>query len=171
MKKAIFLIAGALIASPVSNALAENVSPTTIIEALKLKKAPAGARSIRGIGVSGGDDKAPKIDLKVQFEYNEAILTDEAKITLTSLANALKAEELKELSFEIIGHTDARGTDEYNQELSENRAQAVVGYLTDIKSIDSTRLRSSGKGESKLIDPSNPEGGENRRVEIRTIVE
>lgn len=171
MKKAIYLIAGALILSPASNVLAENVSSTTIIEALKLKKAPAGARSVRGIGVSGGDENKPKIDLKVQFEYNKAVLTDEAKITLTSLANALRAEELKELSFEIIGHTDARGTDEYNQELSENRAQAVVSYLSGVKDIHTSRLKSSGEGESKLVDTSNPEGAENRRVEIRTIVE
>ena len=75
------------------------------------------------------------------------------------------------VKFKIIGHTDNKGSDEYNQKLSEGRARSVKNYLTDNYNIKSIRLMDSGKGESQLlsgIDGSNPK---NRRVEISSVLD
>lgn len=172
MKTLVSLTMGvAIFASTAGVTFAQSVGKETIVDALRLKEAPAGARSFRGVGKVGGENQAPKIDLRVQFEYNEAILTDEAKITLNALGSALKDERLDGLKFRVIGHTDARGTDEYNQSLSESRAIEVVSYLRAVQGINKSRLVSSGEGENRLIDAADPESAENRRVEIQTIIE
>ena len=123
----------------------------------------------RGITVEE-DVEPPTIDLQVQFEYDSDRLTDDARLTLATLAEALKDEALESLRFDVIGHTDAKGSDAYNAALSERRAAAVVKHLGAAHGIDASRLVSSGEGESRLALPDDPESGENRRVEIRTIV-
>ncbi len=75
---------------------------------------------------------------------------------------------------EIIGHTDAKGTEAYNQDLSLRRAHAVEAWLTR-NSVDGTLIQTEVRGESHPAAPnrlpdgrSNPEGrARNRRVEIR----
>ena len=71
----------------------------------------------------------PKIDLVVTFDHNSDELTGAAKQNLGEFAKALKSERLNRVSFLVEGHTDARGADGYNLNLSERRAQAVVRYL------------------------------------------
>ena len=71
------------------------------------------------------------------------------------------------LKVEISGHTDSDGNDEDNQVLSENRARAVVSWLTD-KGIDPGRMTSVGYGESKPLLPNNSDENKakNRRTEL-----
>ena len=64
-----------------------------------------------------------------------------------------------------IGHTDAKGSAGYNKALSDRRAAAVRRYLVE-HGVATTRLRAVGKGESQLLNAEDPEGAENRRVEI-----
>jgi outer membrane protein OmpA-like peptidoglycan-associated protein len=68
---------------------------------------------------------------------------------------------------EIQGHTDNRGNDAYNLDLSDRRAAAVKQYLVD-KGIDENRLTSQGYGETQPIDKKNNEKAyaKNRRVEF-----
>jgi OOP family OmpA-OmpF porin len=73
----------------------------------------------------------------------------------------------------IVGHTDSIGSDEYNQRLSERRAQAVKQYLVS-KGIAASRLSTEGQGEREPIAPNtedgkdNPEGrAMNRRAELK----
>jgi len=68
----------------------------------------------------------------------------------------------------IEGHTDSDGADDYNLELSQNRANSVRTYLTQTYKIDGSRLETKGWGETKPIDANNtPEGkANNRRVEL-----
>lgn len=74
------------------------------------------------------------------------------------------------LKIEISGHTDNVGSDALNQKLSENRAKAVVDYLTS-KGISSLRMISKGYGKTQPIATNNTEEGRalNRRTEFKII--
>ena len=104
----------------------------------------------------------------VNFEFDQARLTVNAKALLDPVAEALVARP--HLQIEIQGHTDDRGSDRYNQKLSEQRAQAVVEYLV-LKSITASRLSARGFGESvPIADNATDEGRElNRRVELKVV--
>lgn len=106
------------------------------------------------------------INIRVYFEFDSAILRPEAKVTLNDLADALLSDELKDYRFELAGHTDAVGSEQYNLELSRKRARAVLDYLVTEFGIDATRLDTSGYGESRPLDPADPEGDINRRVQV-----
>ena len=121
----------------------------------------------RGVTVEGA--AAPEtlsIDLYVNFEYDSAEITQDARITLNQLGTALKDPKLSAYSFKIAGHTDATGSEEYNRQLSQRRADAVAKYLGSEFGISTTRLTSIGYGKSQLIDPTRPEDGVNRRVQV-----
>jgi OmpA-OmpF porin, OOP family len=166
-----------LLASPV---LGQTVDTETIVRALSPKpKAPLtrgyNQGPSRGIAVEGGDtkeDPAPSIDLYVHFEFDQSALTmSDAQFTVDTLGRALKDVRLASLRFEIIGHTDGRGTDEYNLALSRKRAEAVRSRLIQFHGIDASKLKAEGKGRRELKDPARPEDGINRRVQIRSLLD
>jgi outer membrane protein OmpA-like peptidoglycan-associated protein len=64
------------------------------------------------------------------------------------------------------GHTDAAGSDTYNQELSEKRAEAVKRFLSEKFKLPAESLVAVGFGKSKLKNPANPLSEENRRVQV-----
>jgi OOP family OmpA-OmpF porin len=107
---------------------------------------------------------------RVEFETASARLRPESDEILGAVLEILrKREDLTKLLVE--GHTDDRGTDAYNQALSERRAAAVVNWLTS-RGVEASRLESKGFGESQPIDTNETEAGRqnNRRVEF-TILE
>lgn len=79
-------------------------------------------------------------------------------------------QQNRSVHIDVIGHTDNQGNDQYNQELSESRAQAVVEYLIS-KGIAANRLSYRGNGSSQpLADNETPEGRRtNRRVEFEVL--
>lgn len=157
-----------LLAAPVPVA-AQSIDAESIVNALRTDLP---GRGKRGMTILDGEDvPPPAIDLRIGFEYNEARLTVEARQSIRTLAAALSDERLSDLRFEVIGHTDARGSDAYNYDLSERRALAVASSLASEHGLDPARFVPSGRGERELIKPSDPESGENRRVEIRTILD
>ena len=85
--------------------------------------------------------------------------------SLDEVVRLMKVDE--SLMIDIDGHTDAQGTDESNQVLSDNRAGAVKNFLTD-KGIDATRLKSTGFGETKPVADNKTVAGraKNRRTEM-----
>jgi OOP family OmpA-OmpF porin len=103
------------------------------------------------------------VDLLVKFEFDSNRLTPEAKENLTQAATALQDPRFKGLNFEIAGHTDATGTEQYNLGLSERRANAVTAYLVSL-GVEPSALHPKGFGKAKprVPDPYSPE---NRRVE------
>jgi outer membrane protein OmpA-like peptidoglycan-associated protein len=102
----------------------------------------------------------------VNFEFDKARLTANAKTILDNVAEELAA--YPDIKVELSGHTDAKGSDEYNQRLSDKRAAAVKQYLVG-KDIAADRMSTVGYGESKPVaDNETDEGREqNRRTELR----
>ncbi len=110
---------------------------------------------------------ATRFDLLVNFEFNSDKLTQSARENLDQFARALRDPQLKGQKFEIDGHTDATGAEEYNLGLSERRANAVVSYLAG-QGLDAANLIAKGFGKTKprVADPYSPE---NRRVETHLL--
>lgn len=108
-------------------------------------------------------------DLLITFDLGSDQLSAQAKENLAEFARALQDPALASTSFNVDGHTDARGSDAFNKTLSERRAASVVQYLEQL-GVDSSRLRAEGHGESSPRDTQDPFAAINRRVEatIRT---
>jgi OOP family OmpA-OmpF porin len=104
----------------------------------------------------------------VNFETASANLTDQSYVTLDRVAASLAGHS--ELRVEVAGYTDSRGSDAYNQRLSQARAEAVRGYLIR-KGVPADRLSARGFGESDPIDSNTTTDGlaRNRRVELHRI--
>lgn len=133
------------------------------VEELVDRLAPTQGIRLRGIAI------APRsVDLAIEFAYDSAELTEDAKRQLATLGAALQSDALRAQRFTVAGHTDAAGSDEYNERLSTARAAAVVDYLRDNHGIDVSRIDAFGLGETRLLFPDRPEDARNRRVEIST---
>lgn len=102
---------------------------------------------------------------KVLFGFDRSDLSSQAQANLDKLGNVL--QKYPDTNIEILGHTDSRGTDEYNQGLSQRRATAVDAYLRS-KGISGSRITTKGMGEADPKATNDTEAGqaENRRVEF-----
>jgi outer membrane protein OmpA-like peptidoglycan-associated protein len=107
--------------------------------------------------------------MRIQFRHNSDVLTDEAKVSLDSIAAVLNNEIMAEKTILLEGHADATGSDGYNLDLSVRRAQAVQEYLISEHEIDYWRLPFVGKGETEPYDAIEPGSSINRRVEFTNI--
>lgn len=112
-------------------------------------------------------DKTLELD-HVNFQTNSAELTALSRYQLDNLVSALN--KYPTLTIQIMGHTDDTGKPDFNQQLSEQRAQAVFSYLAG-KGIDEVRLSASGFGSTQPVTDNDTEEGreQNRRVEFRII--
>ena len=102
------------------------------------------------------------------FDFNKSVIKPEAKAKLDDLVDKIKAVNLEVII--AVGHTDAVGSDAYNQQLSMRRSNAVKAYLIN-KGVDKTRIYTEGKGEKQPVaDNGTKEGrSKNRRVEIEVV--
>jgi outer membrane protein OmpA-like peptidoglycan-associated protein len=123
-------------------------------------------RRVRGLTTSVSPRPPLSFDATVNFNYNSAELTKDAKKELDEVIGALKDPKVKDVEVIISGHTDATGSAGYNQKLSERRALSVKSYLVQ-QGIDKKRLTAAGYGKSKLLLPEQPDNALNRRVEFR----
>jgi outer membrane protein OmpA-like peptidoglycan-associated protein len=108
----------------------------------------------------------PNIDLEINFDYNSADISNKSLSSVQALGRALTNPDLKGSTFIVAGYTDAVGSEAYNQDLSERRADSIKRYLTDKFGIAGTDLVTVGYGKTKLKDPSNPLAEVNRRVQV-----
>lgn len=104
----------------------------------------------------------------IYFDFDKTTLKKESFTELNKVVDLLKRNPSVEI--EIAGHTDNKGSDEYNANLSQGRSQAVVDYIIS-QGIASYRLTAHGYGESKPIDTNDTEVGRanNRRVEFTVV--
>lgn len=102
------------------------------------------------------------------FDFNQAVLRPESMAEITRLKQFLDANP--SITIEIGGHTDNVGSDAYNLELSQRRADAVVSALVAM-GIEPARVRANGYGESRPIDTNDTDDGRqmNRRVEFTVL--
>ena len=108
----------------------------------------------------------PNIDLEITFDYNSANISGKSMPSVQALGRALINPDLKGSTFIVAGHTDAVGSEAYNQDLSERRADSIKRYLVDKFSIPGADLVTVGYGKTKLKDPNNPTAEVNRRVQV-----
>ena len=106
------------------------------------------------------------LSMQILFAYNSADLTQAAQDQLKPVGEALASEKLQNLGFVVEGHTDAIGSNDYNKNLSEERAASVKQFLVDMYHINPSRIQIIGKGKNNLFDPRNPASEVNRRVRI-----
>lgn len=107
----------------------------------------------------------------VLFDFDKDNIREDARPVLAQLAAALQA--MPDAPIQIIGHTDAKGSDDYNQDLSERRAASVAVWLAEL-GIDEDRMTHDGHGETRPVAPNqhddgsdDPEGRQkNRRVDF-----
>jgi outer membrane protein OmpA-like peptidoglycan-associated protein len=99
------------------------------------------------------------------YDFDSDAIRPEAAQNLQNLATSLKKYSDTELL--IVGHTDALGTTEYNQDLSTRRASAASRYLA-MQGVTGSRIHVSGKGEMEPIASNETESGRqaNRRIEV-----
>ncbi len=107
--------------------------------------------------------------ISIYFGFDTAHLTADAAEALSNLGQALQSEDFREVTWLIEGHTDASGSADYNQRLSERRAQSVQRYLVENFGIPQQRLIAIGKGKSEPYLRDQPYASVNRRVRIRPI--
>lgn len=123
------------------------------------------AAQIRRKPVAARPGQVSADDLKLQFQRGSAELTPDGETRIAAFADALNVPDRASRAFLIVGHTDATGTEERNQGLSEARAVAVKDALVR-KGVDAARLQTKGLGTREPASPD-PFAAANRRVEVR----
>lgn len=153
-------VAGVLIGSAVGGATGAIIGRHMDKQAAELRKDLKGAKVERV-----GEGIKITFDSGLLFGFDQASLTSTSQGNLQNLAETLKKYE--DTNILIEGHTDSKGTEEYNQTLSEQRANSVSSYLTGL-GVSTGRISDVGYGESMPIATNDTEAGRssNRRVEV-----
>jgi outer membrane protein OmpA-like peptidoglycan-associated protein len=164
--KRIGLLLTAVLLVQVGAVFAQAPKTSATVDEIVKSLAPTQAPTTRSLGRNLVPE-VKSIDLVIQFDFDSAKLQDVSKPLLDGLAQALNTDRLRALDFKVEGHTDAKGTPEYNQNLSAHRANTVVAYLV-LRGVERSRLIAEGKGFSDLLTPQDPYATVNRRVRITT---
>jgi outer membrane protein OmpA-like peptidoglycan-associated protein len=150
----------------------QRVEPLEVKRILEDADGAAGrSRSIRVLGdapatVASAAAPPNSLSLPVRFEFDSTTISALGREQLDALADGIKLlPPARQVVIE--GHTDARGPDDYNQELSRRRATAVKRYLVDAHGIDPARLHDTGFGKRQPIVDTDPFAAANRRVQFR----
>ncbi|HEU4961340.1 MAG TPA: OmpA family protein [Sphingomonas sp.] len=115
-----------------------------------------------------GDNLVLNMPSNVTFAYDSATVQPQFQATLDQVAQVLS--QYNETYIDVYGHTDSTGSEAYNQQLSERRADSVAAYL-ESRGVQSARIGTRGFGETQPIAPNDTDAGRaaNRRVEIRIV--
>jgi outer membrane protein OmpA-like peptidoglycan-associated protein len=128
---------------------------------------PVVNRRVRGITATSSVRTPGSFDRTINFAFNSADLTAEARSELDNVAAVLTDPKIEKYTIIIHGHTDDVGSAEYNQSLSERRANAARQYFITQYGIDPNRLIARGHGKSQLLLPDDPTNALNRRVQFQ----
>jgi outer membrane protein OmpA-like peptidoglycan-associated protein len=112
-----------------------------------------------------------RVDLTVNFEFDSDKILAEGHKQVYAIAQALKNPALKGKSIRIEGHTDSKGTDAYNVDLSYRRAVSVMNELSQKYDVDTSKLTVKGFGESQPVATNDTDEGRalNRRVTLVNV--
>ena len=190
MKKTLLTgVAAALLAVSASNAIAQTkLSRNEIINSLQgaqqevdvsadalqraafenIQKYP-GANSPGNLPLWDKLASLRQFNVEITFDLNSARIRPESYETVGLIADALHTPYLQGQTFFIVGHTDATGPRDYNLELSIKRANSVREALVTTFQVPAEYLRAVGLGEEQLRDPSQPDAGINRRVQLINV--
>jgi outer membrane protein OmpA-like peptidoglycan-associated protein len=157
----------------VAQILEQRTVPGMKMRSLRLlDDAPAQTASTGGPAAAPADNgdsqrvRSAALSLPVQFSFDSADILPAARAQLDALAQGIRL--LPALKTVVIeGHTDAVGSDMYNEQLSQRRAYAVKRYLVAQHGIDPARLRAVGLGKYEPLPGKDPIAAENRRVQFR----
>jgi outer membrane protein OmpA-like peptidoglycan-associated protein len=151
---------GAIIGAVVGGAAGAIIGHQMDQQAKELQQNIPGAKVSRV-----GEGIAVTFDSGLLFEFDSDRITSTAATNLRQLAMSLSKYPNTDLV--IVGHTDAVGSDSYNQGLSERRARAAETFLVS-EGVTRSRLQAMGRGESEPIASNDTDGGRatNRRVEV-----
>lgn len=130
------------------------------------KKAAELEENLKGAEIQRVEEGiAVSFDTGLLYDFDSAALRPEAKENLRQLAEIMGEDDNTELL--IVGHTDSVGEAQYNQNLSERRADSAADYIIS-QGIGAVRVDTEGRGESEPIADNDTEAGrqENRRVEV-----
>lgn len=132
----------------------------------------AGSSDAQTTSVSPADGyveiaKDVQVNVSITFDFDSSALRNDQKPKLASLCDAMRSASIS--LFRIVGHTDASGSSEYNDQLSLLRAQEVKRHLVSECGIETERLEAVGVGERYPYNQANPMGDENRRVEFQAL--
>ncbi len=142
-----------------------NLSVEAAPAATDAAQAAGGLAPASAFALAAAATPRPSLSLLIQFDFNSARVRPESQQSLATLSEALQSSELMNSRFAVEGHTDAKGDADYNQKLSEARAQAVRDFLKT-RGVDQDRLVVAGKGATDLANSDQPFAAENRRVRI-----
>ena len=111
------------------------------------------------------------VSAEALFDHDKSVLKAEGKEALKELGDAIKAKGARVVDIDVIGHTDSDGSEEYNQALSERRAQSVSDYLVS-EGVDPNIIDVSGQGELNPVASNATKEGRalNRLVDVHVCV-
>ena len=112
-----------------------------------------------------GDKIVLNMPGNITFDTNSAEVRSQFYGTLSSLAKTM--QEYDKTTIDVVGHTDNVGSDDYNQKLSERRAQNVAAYINS-QGVNPVRVVAIGRGETQSVVSNDSDDGRarNRRVEL-----
>ena len=149
---------GAIIGATVGGATGAVIGHQMDKQAAEIKKTVPDAKVERV-----GEGIVVEFSSNILFGFDQSDVSNDAKVSLDKLVTVLNY--YPDTDIEVQGHTDSKGSNNYNQKLSEQRARAVAGYLTS-HNIASRRINIKGFGESS---PKYDNGSENGRAENRRV--
>lgn len=154
--------AGAIIGATVGGATGAVIGRKMDKQAEKLEREVAGAKVERV-----GEGIKLTFDSGILFAVNSSELTANAKSNIAKMAKIVNEPDNDNTNILIEGHTDSSGEDNYNQNLSEERARAVSNYAKTL-GVKANRFTIKGYGETQPVASNDTEAGkrDNRRVEV-----
>jgi outer membrane protein OmpA-like peptidoglycan-associated protein len=137
--------------------------------ALRNLSDPSRANRINRAPLTTQLQKLAQLTIAVQFDFNSARISPASFRAVGLMADALYHPHLQGYRFLIVGHTDGKGSREYNLKLSQQRADAIREALINPFGIAPSRIEAVGLGEEQLLKPASPEAAENRRVQLINV--
>jgi outer membrane protein OmpA-like peptidoglycan-associated protein len=148
-----------------------DIERSKTIDDLKAKAASGGLSVPERKQLADAVSNKPQLDFVLYFDFNSANISKRSQASLDALGTALQDDSLKGASIMIAGHTDAKGRSEYNQTLSERRADSVRAYLSKKFDLGTDSFTVVGYGAERLKDQHSPYAGVNRRVQIVNLTD